>query len=124
MALNLKYRVDNEDGDLGVDYQEYAGLLDLLWEAEALFDEFVMTDNDSGRFSALACPVCEYRSGAYSVSAGNYQIVKCPDCGLEFTTPNPTDDELDRFYSQSIDVRADPEIVAINAKRNLELLRA
>lgn len=81
-------------------------------------------ENNTAHSSASVCPVCECRSGAYSVPAGNYQVIKCPNCGLEYTIPNPTDDELSRFYGSYTDIRANPEITAINAKRNLELLKA
>ena len=80
--------------------------------------------NKTAQLSVALCPVCGCGSGAYSVPVGNYQVTKCPNCGLEYTIPNPTDDELNRFYGDYADIRANPEIVAINAKRNLELLRA
>lgn len=73
--------------------------------------------------SVSLCPACESYSGAYSVSVGNYQVTKCPNCGLEYTMPNPTNEELNRFYGDYADIRASPEITALNAKRNLELLR-
>lgn len=69
------------------------------------------------------CPICECSSGAYSTPAGNYLVVKCPNCGLEFTLPNPTDEELVRFYGSYVNSCANPEIVRINAKRNLDLLK-
>lgn len=80
--------------------------------------------NKPAQLSVVLCPVCECRSGTYSVAVGNFQVTKCPDCGLEYTTPNPTDEELGQFYGDYADIRANPEIVAINANRNLELLRA
>lgn len=69
------------------------------------------------------CPVCESGAGAYSIPAGNYQIVKCSNCGLEYTTPNPSDEELKQFYGDYVDIRANSEIVALNAQRNFELLK-
>lgn len=30
---------------------------------------------------------------------GTYQIVKCPECGLRYVNPQPSDRELDEFYS-------------------------
>jgi SAM-dependent methyltransferase len=44
-------------------------------------------------------------------------------CGLEFTSPIPSDAELREFYGRYKDLRADPRIVALNAQRNLEVLR-
>ena len=55
--------------------------------------------------------------------ADNYKIAKSPNCGLEYTTPKPTDAELTSFYSDYADVRANPEITDLNATRNLDLLR-
>ncbi len=75
-----------------------------------------------GDMNCPVCPICEFPSGTYSVPAGNYLIVKCPNCGLEFTLPNPTDDVLVQFYGSYENCRSNPEIVRINAKRNLNLL--
>lgn len=83
-----------------------------------------MINNDISRFSASVCPVCEHVSGSYAVDVGAYKIVKCYECGLEYTTPTPTAEELRQFYNGYADVRANPEIVVLNAKRNLALLRA
>jgi len=71
----------------------------------------------------VPCPVCGSRPGEYSVAAGDYQIAKCPNCGLEYTLPIPDCEALKQFYNDYTDIRANPEIVAINARRNLETLR-
>lgn len=68
------------------------------------------------------CPVCARRGGDYSILVGSYRVLKCADCGLEHTLPVPTNDELERFYSTYADIRANPEIVKLNAKRNYECL--
>ena len=72
---------------------------------------------------ASTCPACGLPAGTYSVPTGDYRVIKCPDCGLEYTVPIPTDEELNDFYSTYTDLRADPEIVNLNAKRNLETLK-
>ena len=69
------------------------------------------------------CPVCECHSGTYSVHVGNYQIIKCPNCGLEYTIPNPDDKKLEQFYGSYHDIRANPEIVTLNARRNIKSLK-
>lgn len=74
-------------------------------------------------FDDVKCPVCLSYSGAYSVPVGKYSVSKCPNCGLEYTSPNPSDDELCSFYNDYTDIRADPEITTLNAKCNLDLLR-
>lgn len=80
--------------------------------------------NETVRNIEPVCPVCECSSGAYSVAVGSYRVTKCQNCGLEYTTPSPTDEDLNRFYCEYVDIRADPQIVTINAKRNLELLKS
>lgn len=81
-------------------------------------------DNNTVSFDTVRCPVCSSRSGTYSISVGSYNVIKCPNCGLEYTSPNPSDNELCSFYNNYIDIRANPEITTLNAKRNLDLLRA
>lgn len=71
------------------------------------------------------CPVCRVAAGRYARESATaaFKIFKCPACGLEFTDPMPTDEELDRFYADYSDIRANPEIVQINALRNYESLK-
>lgn len=71
-----------------------------------------------------ACPVCACAAGAYSLAVGQYMISKCSNCGLEYTSPNPSDDELNLFYSHYADIRADSEITALNATQNLDFMRS
>lgn len=79
---------------------------------------------DNPTTETIVCPVCSISPGKYSLDIGSFQISKCQNCGLEFTSPNPTNDELFKFYSDYNDIRAHNEIVRINAGRNLELLRS
>lgn len=71
----------------------------------------------------VSCPVCLEESGEYSVSADEYSVYKCPNCGLEHTYPIPTDEQLKEFYASYFDVRADSTIVNLNASSNLEKLK-
>ncbi len=77
--------------------------------------------HDSVEYSA--CPVCGSKPGSYSITVEVYLVIKCPNCGLEYTLPNPTDEDLNNFYGSYVNCRANPEIVQINAKLNLDFLK-
>lgn len=68
------------------------------------------------------CPVCAEEGGRYAVDVGSHQVVKCGACGLEYTLPIPTDQELSAFYAQYQDIRARQDVVMRNAARNLSTL--
>jgi len=70
----------------------------------------------------ILCPICQYKAGNYSINVSTYSIYKCANCGLEYTDPLPTNHELFSFYSNYSDVRANKEIVKLNASKNLQLL--
>jgi len=72
----------------------------------------------------IRCPVCSTPAGAYFVGVGEWKICKCADCGLEHTHPIPSQQALFEFYENYSDPRARPDVVALNARRNLELLRS
>lgn len=70
------------------------------------------------------CPVCGTRHGAYILKEINkYNIYKCHECGLEYTSPNPTNIDLENFYNTYSDIRASEEIVKLNAEKNINLLK-
>jgi Methyltransferase domain len=72
---------------------------------------------------AVACYVCAHRAGRYRRRIDDrFSIYKCAQCGLEYTDPAPSDDELRAFYADYRDIRADPRVVAANARRHIELL--
>lgn len=71
----------------------------------------------------IKCLVCGTAGGGYSSDVGTYQIFKCADCGLEYTHPNPTDNELQAFYEDYSDIRARHDVVQKNAKKNIGLLK-
>lgn len=70
----------------------------------------------------IVCPVCTSEAGSYNIKANEFSIYKCTNCGLEYTYPIPTDEELNDFYSTYQDIRADSIIVRKNAKNNLDKL--
>lgn len=77
----------------------------------------------SATIEAPSCPVCQKAGDAYSVPAGDFQVYKCPACGLEYTWPIPSEVELQAFYATYHDIRARQDVVIRNAERNLALLR-
>lgn len=79
--------------------------------------------NNKANHVVNACPVCACVAGAYALAVGDYKISKCSNCGLEYTSPNPSDEELSLFYSQYSDIRANSAITALNAQRNLDFMR-
>ena len=72
----------------------------------------------------MNCPVCETIAGNYrrQVNEGGYSIIKCANCGLEYTDPIPKEEELNLFYSTYENVRAERRIVELNAKEHLKTL--
>ncbi len=74
----------------------------------------------------IKCVLCEKMAGNYSRkshTSDNFDIYKCTNCGLEYTMPIPTDDDLINFYNKYSDIRADSEIVIKNVIRNIDLMR-
>jgi transcription elongation factor Elf1 len=70
-----------------------------------------------------SCPVCLSLSGAYYLNVREFKIFKCQCCGLEHTYPIPSAVQLINFYSTCTDVRAASDVVRLNARRNLSLLK-
>lgn len=69
------------------------------------------------------CYVCETSTGNYHKQLNEgYSIIKCANCGLEYTNPTPTEEELKSFYSVYEDMRANPQIIELNAKEHLNTL--
>ena len=65
------------------------------------------------------CPVCgcncAWCGGAVIRKIAKYTIVKCAYCGLEYTSPLPTEKELQAFYSNYVDFRSADDVLAKNA---------
>jgi predicted RNA-binding Zn-ribbon protein involved in translation (DUF1610 family) len=74
--------------------------------------------------SQVTCPVCFTTSGKYYASVNEFKVYKCPSCGLEYTNPIPSLDQLMFFYSTYEDIRAVSDVVRLNAKKNLQQLTA
>jgi SAM-dependent methyltransferase len=45
------------------------------------------------------CPVCDSRRLRYAFSHAGYRISRCADCGVMFSNPQPTDEELAAIYN-------------------------
>lgn len=72
----------------------------------------------------IICPICSTLSGNYNIKLKNtkFSIYKCSNCGLEYTNPIPSDKELEYFYGNYLDIRANKNIVIKNAENNLKHL--
>lgn len=71
----------------------------------------------------MSCVVCgEAATKIRAVKYGGqeFSILKCRNCSLEFVSPMPDKDTLDRFYLSYQDVRAKDSVLYENAKRNIE----
>jgi transcription elongation factor Elf1 len=70
------------------------------------------------------CPVCSCCTGAYYREVNEYKIFKCYSCGLEYTLPVPSDEELYNYYKDYKDMNTDTRIRRLNASDNLLSLKA
>ena len=69
------------------------------------------------------CYVCSYPANDYRQRVGGgYSIIKCAMCGLEYTDPIPEPGTISSFYQNYRDIRADEEILRLNALENLKML--
>ena len=68
------------------------------------------------------CLVC-YEEGIIIKSFENFKIYKCNHCGLEFVNPMPSKEELNKFYANYKNFRAQKRISMMNAQKNFEYLK-
>ena len=47
------------------------------------------------------CPVCDGHRLSYQFSVEGFRIVRCHDCELMLTNPQPSPDELAQFASEA-----------------------
>ncbi len=82
-------------------------------------------DNGLSIRENCCCPVCNAPSSGYRRQINDiYSVLKCGNCGLEYTDPLPTREQLEIFYTNYQDIRADAKVVIMNAKKNLKHLSA
>jgi hypothetical protein len=67
------------------------------------------------------CIICFNPSFEIS-KKNNYSIVRCTCCGLEYTDPMPTNQQLAEFYKNYLNIRAQDKVSRRNAKRNIKIL--
>jgi SAM-dependent methyltransferase len=78
----------------------------------------------------MECIVCRGRRLHYLFSVSDYRIVRCDDCGLLLTNPQPSADELARIYTADYFLRSTtdagrqviPELKQLTADLYLDLL--
>ena len=70
------------------------------------------------------CYVCGNPGGRYCRRVNeDYSVIKCSECGLEYTDPIPAETTLKAFYASYSDIRADKSIVKLNAQEHLKILK-
>ena len=57
-------------------------------------------DPVTARFTVAFCPVCRGARLHHQFRVESYGIMRCEDCGLLLTNPQPSDDELARIYGE------------------------
>ena len=57
-------------------------------------------DPAAARFTVTHCPVCRGTRLEYQFPVAGYGIMRCEDCGLLLTNPQPSNEELARIYSE------------------------
>ncbi len=55
----------------------------------------------TARHPVATCPVCDGRRLSYQFSVEGFRIVRCQDCELMLTSPQPSDHELGQIYGEN-----------------------
>lgn len=74
----------------------------------------------AARFTVTNCPVCRSTRLHYLFSSGGFRIVRCEDCALMLTNPQPPGDEIGRLRGEHHAARLaadDPELGHLAALR-------
>ncbi len=64
---------------------------------------------NDGSHTRTDCPLCSGSRLRYTFSHEGYRIVRCADCALMFTNPQPSDTELSAIYSADYFLGAESE---------------
>jgi SAM-dependent methyltransferase len=59
-----------------------------------------MKEATSTAMSMNSCVICQSARLLYLFSVSGYRVVRCDDCGLLLTNPQPSDEELGRLYGE------------------------
>lgn len=74
--------------------------------------------------TSVVCPACSDTSKKGKItSKHSYDIFRCNYCGLEFVHPMPSLEQMDHFYRDYSNFRAEITVVKRNARRNIERLK-
>ena len=57
-------------------------------------------DPVTSRYPVTSCPVCQSTRLQYQFPVEGFRILRCEDCGLVMTNPQPSDEELGRIYGE------------------------
>ena len=68
-----------------------------------------------------ACPLCGATAARtlFSVGEKSYSVVSCKECGLRYTRPLPTHDELEDLYNDGYYVTNNPRKISLDIFRRL-----
>ena len=61
------------------------------------------------------CIIC-FNPSFLQSKKNNYSIVKCTCCGLEYTDPMPTNEQLAEYYNNYLNIRAQDKVTRRNAE--------
>jgi hypothetical protein len=70
---------------------------------------------------AAECLACK-ETACFLKTVNAYRIFHCPRCGLQFCHPMPATVDLDRYYREYQNIRAESNAVRMNAAKNLGML--
>src|SRR5215469_4483037 len=73
---------------------------------ESVTHDDIISSASMERPRILECIVCRSRRLHYLFSVSDYRIVRCDDCGLLLTNPQPSADELARIYTADYFLRS------------------
>lgn len=74
--------------------------------------------------TSMVCPACSYTAEKGKITSKlSYDIFRCNNCGLEFVHPMPSPEQMDRFYRDYFNFRAEITVVEKNALRNIDHLK-
>lgn len=60
---------------------------------------------DSGKFVSVSCPACGDAAQILEFTKMGFSYVSCPRCESLYTSPRPTQEQLDLFYSKAESAR-------------------
>src|SRR6266704_3366008 len=77
---------------------------------ESVTNDEIVSSADTDRPRIMECIVCRSRRLHYLFSVSDYRVVRCDDCGLLLTNPQPSANELSRIYTADYFLRSTTDI--------------